>query len=297
LGPRTAAKPDLYNIIVSLPAALDDSAVGHYASVLNERALAVSAIREGNVHTAGWVVTWLWDGPPDETEVAQALGGADWRVEKVADVNWLEHSYKQFAPFSVGEFFIYGSHYDKTPPTGKIPLLIDAATAFGSGEHGTTAGCLRALLVLQDDGFKPRKVLDMGTGSGILAVAAVKLWSVPALAVDIDQESVEVAARHAAMNGTGTAITCICGDGFATPEVAQQGPFDLVLANILSRPLIEMSDALCAATKPGGRIILSGMIDDQGAEVQAAYEKLGCRTLRHFSQSGWTALLLEKRGP
>jgi ribosomal protein L11 methylase PrmA len=156
------------------------------------------------------VVTWLWDGPPDETEIAQALGGSDWRVEKVADVNWLEHSYKQFAPFSVGEFFIYGSHYEGAPPPGRIPLLIDAATAFGSGEHGTTAGCLRALLVLQDEGFKPRR------------------------------------------------------------------------------------DALVASTKAGGRIILSGMIDDQGAEVQAAYEKRGCRTLRHFSQAGWTALLLEK---
>lgn len=288
------AKPDLYNIIVSLPAALDDSAVGHYAPALDERALARSAMREGNVHTADWMLTWLVDGAPDEAELRKILGNDNWRVEKVADVNWLEHSYKQFEPFSIDEFFVYGSHFEGETPLGQIPLLIDAATAFGSGEHGTTAGCLRALLALQDARVKPRRILDMGTGSGILAVAAVKLWSVPALAVDIDPESVIVAVRHAKMNGTGTAITSVQGDGFDAPAVAERGPFDLIIANILAGPLVQMAPGLCAVLAPGGHIILSGMLDEQTPEVQAAYERLGCHALRQFHQAGWAALLLRR---
>jgi ribosomal protein L11 methyltransferase len=292
LGSNTAAKPALYNIIVSLPAALDDSAVSNFASALNDRALAVSTIRKGNKHTADWVITWLVDGKPDDGEIAGILGGADWRIEAVADVNWLEHSYQQFKPFSVDEFFIYGSHYDGAPPPDKIPLQIDAATAFGSGEHGTTAGCLRALLVLRDDGWKPRNILDMGAGSGILAIAAAKLWFCRVLAVDIEEESVIVSARHAAMNGVSDRIDCVQGDGFAPPSVSEKKPFDLVLANILAGPLITMASDLCAVT--GKYIILSGMLDEQAAEVQAAYEKRGCRAVRQFSQEGWTALLLEK---
>ncbi|HTK85484.1 MAG TPA: 50S ribosomal protein L11 methyltransferase [Patescibacteria group bacterium] len=291
------ATSDLYNIIVSLPAALDDSAVGHYAPALDERALARSAMREGNVHTADWTITWLVEGAPDKAELAEIFDNDNWRVEKVADVNWLEHSYKQFEPFSVGEFFVYGSHFDGEPPLGQIPLLIDAATAFGSGEHGTTAGCLRALLALQEARIKPRRILDMGTGSGILAVAAVKLWSVPALAVDIDPESVIVAARHAKMNGTGTAINSVQGDGFRTPQVEERAPFDLIIANILAGPLVQMAPDLCDVLAPGGHVILSGMLAEQTPEVQVMYEKQGCRARRQFHQAGWTALLLVKRGP
>lgn len=287
--------PDLYNIIVSLPAALDDGAVGHFAPALDERALAVSAMRAGNVHTADWVVTWLVDGAPDEAELAGIFGADKWRVEKVADVNWLAHSYKQFEPFTVGEFFIHGSHYEGQPPPGSIPLQIDAATAFGSGEHGTTAGCLRAMLALQEAGIHPRRILDMGTGSGILAVAAAKLWSVPVLAVDIDPESVIVAARHAAANGTGTAITAVQGDGFAAPAVAERGLYDLILANILAGPLIVMAPDLAEYMAPGGHFILSGLLDEQEDDVAGAYRGFGT-LVASYVQEHWVAQLWRVKG-
>lgn len=285
-------RPDnLYNIILSLPASLDEGRVASLAPELGERALATSAIREGNVHTADWIVTWLMDGEPDQGELMALLPGLPWYVEKVADVNWLAHSYRQFQPFSIGAFFIYGSHYDGALPPDKMPLQIDAATAFGSGEHGTTAGCLRALLSLKGEGFAPRTVLDMGTGSGILAIAARRLWDVPVLATDIDEESVIVAARHAQMNGIDD-MTCLAGDGFAVPQVRDGAPYDLIIANILAGPLIAMAADLCAVLR--GKVVLSGMLEEQADEVRSAYEARGCRLVSAFPQAPWTTLLLEK---
>ena len=173
-------------------------------------------------------------------------------------------------------------------------LQIDAATAFGSGEHGTTAGCLEALAFLENDGFEFRNILDMGTGSGILAVAAHRLWPKASnLAVDIEEESVIVTRRHAAMNGIDS-IIAVHGDGFATPEVQQKNPFDLVIANILAGPLVAMAGDMTSVTKAGGFILLSGMLEDQAASVQPAYEACKCRLYRRFDLKGWSSLLLQK---
>jgi ribosomal protein L11 methyltransferase len=293
----------LYNIVLSLPAAVDDMAAASFAPALNDRALAATAMRRDNNHRAAWTLTWLLEERPGEAEISELLTDAaaeaglkieaqDWRIEPVADINWLEHSYRQFQPFTVGDFFIYGSHHDGAVPAGKLPLLIDAATAFGSGEHGTTAGCLRLLLALKDEGYTPRNILDMGAGSGILAVASARLWGAPVLAADIDEESVIVAARHAALNGVADKITCLQSDGFESPALKGK-IFSLVIANILAGPLIAMAADLCAATTPGGKIILSGMLAEQADEVRGVYEGLGCRSLKTLTIDPWTSLLLE----
>ena len=281
--------PQFYNVILPLPAALDEARAIGTAPELTEGALAFSAMRQGNNHKAGWILTWLFDAPPDEDIVRAALGKDGWRIEAAPRVNWLEHSYRQFQPFSVGPFFIYGSHYTDAPPVGALPLQIDAATAFGSGEHGTTAGCLLALGRLKEQGFAPAGILDMGCGSGILAIAAARLWRENVTAIDIDAEAVIVTERHAEMNGVTHRIAASAGDGFAAPEA--RGPFGLVIANILAGPLVAMAPDLVRATAPGGAFILSGMLAEQAEDVAAAYHALGCTLAESFPRGDWDAQL------
>ena len=286
--------PQFYNVILPLPAALDEARVLATAPDLTETALAFSAMREGNNHKAGWVLTWLFDASPDENLIRAALGAANgWRIEAAPRVSWLEHSYRQFQPFAVGPFFIYGSHCEDAPPPNMLPLQIDAATAFGSGEHGTTAGCLLALARLKEQGFAPHLfpggILDMGCGSGILAIAAARLWAGTVIAVDIDGEAVVVTGRHAEMNNVADRIAASAGDGFASPEA--RGPFALVIANILAGPLVAMAPDLVRATAPGGAFILSGMLAEQAEEVAAAYRALGCTLAESFPRGDWDAQL------
>ena len=295
---RSANGDTLYNLRLDLPAGLDDARVGGIASCLEEQALAVSMMRRDNRHDQPWTVTWLIGFRPDDKRIA-ALAAAtgtpagDWRVEPVPPANWLEHCYRQFRPFSVGPFFIHGSHYEDIPPAGVIPLQIDAATAFGSGEHGTTKGCLLALHDLHRAGFSPERVLDMGTGSGILAIAARVLWAKEVLAVDIDAEAVRVAARHAALNQAG-GIAFVEGDGFSDTRVSAARPFSLIIANILAGPLVDMAGELCAAAAGGGYAVLSGLLASQADGVVSAYAARGMRLERREDHDGWATLVLKK---
>ncbi len=265
-------------------------------------------MRDGNGPQAPWVLSCITEGIPDKTALtAQLLLAAktnnisdlsfdDWVVEEVPDKNWLEECYRQFPPFSVGNFFVYGSHYDGSKPDDKLCLQIDAATAFGSGEHGTTKGCLLALQDLKEDGVCPWNVLDMGCGSGILAIAAWKLWKTPVLAVDNDAECIRVTLRHADFNGIKTgaaALDTACGDGFATQAVQSRKPFDLIIANILAGPLIEMAPALKAVLDVNGYAVLSGMLREQADDVLKVYE--GCKTTlkRRYDIDEWSTLVLQ----
>jgi len=293
-----AGDPDpssLHTVKLTLPASLQDTEAGAVASVLEEEALSTSALRADNDHRAAWTVTWLFDHKPDAAALAARLNvdATLLAVESVPQVNWLEHSYRQFKPFSVGGFFIYGSHHEGETPDNLMPLQIDASTAFGSGEHGTTAGCILALESLYDDNFTPRNILDMGTGSGILAVAACKLWNLPVLAVDIEEESVALTNVHAKLNNAKSFIAVVHGDGFATPQVQQQKPFDLIIANILAGPLVAMAPDLIACLDKGGYVLLSGMLEEQAIEVITRYESLGLTLHDRVDRSGWTSLLLK----
>ncbi len=287
-----------------MPADLDDARVGSFISALEDSALAACALRENNKHTGAWVITWIVDSKPDHAALAQSLPAhvaeilpldkGIWEIEDVPDINWLEHSYRQFQPFNVGSFFIYGSHHKDPPPAGLISLQIDAATAFGSGEHGTTAGCLRALLQLAGENVAPRAILDMGTGSGILAIAAAKLWPCPVLAVDMDAEAVRVGAHHAAINGVSARIACHEGSDFDTDVIKARRPFDLILANILKEPLITLAPGLADALSSGGHAILSGLLVEQESEILECYAGEGLNKQARFEADGWVALLLRK---
>jgi len=301
---------DFFWIDIMLPARVDDPVAGSLLDALNDWALSATAIRADNRHTQDWHLRWMVEGEPDRDDillrVTLALQMAalditltrdDIKIDRVPQIDWLAHSYQQFSPFAVGEFFIYGSHYTGDKPADKRPLQIDAATAFGSGEHGTTAGCLEALQDLKRDGFVPAHTLDLGTGSGILAIAAWKLWGTPVLATDIDPECVRVTDVHAGMNDTPLAphaLTTETADGFNSPRLNGETKFNLVIANILAGPLITMSADLIRTVADGGYVLLSGMLGEQAPEVGAAYTDKGLTLVKRYDRAEWTSLLLRK---
>lgn len=222
---------------------------------------------------------------------------SDWIIQAVPDIDWLAHSYQKFQPFSVGPFFIYGGHYEGKVPDAQIGLQIDAATAFGSGEHGTTKGCLQAILDLNDDGVCPWNVLDMGTGSGILGIAAWKVWKTPVLAVDIDEEPVRVACRHRDINKVPdgkTGMICEHGDGFESEIVKKRAPYDLIIANILAETLKVMAEDLKEVSDDNGHVILSGILIEQRDSVLEVYEPLGFRLEKFYELDDWVTLVLRK---
>ncbi len=250
-----------------------------------------------------WDLNWLCEEAPDPEQWVRAIKetepdapvpkAEDIEIEELPDRDWLAYSYKGFQPFCIGPLFIYGSNYEGMPPEKSTSLQIDAASAFGSGEHGTTAGCLEAMLYLQTKGFIPVSVLDVGTGSGILAIAAYKLWNCSVLASDIDPEAVRVARHHCALNGCEDSISCLAADGVDGPDIATKGPYDLVLANILAEPLTGMAEELAGALVPGtGRLVLSGMLDKQAEKVLDVYQAQGLTPEKSISLDGWTTLVL-----
>lgn len=236
--------------------------------------------------------------PCEETAsaVLMALGLEPMRIEilPIPDEDWLQKVYEDFPPITLGGFYIYGSHCEDAPPADKIALKIDAATAFGSGEHQTTQGCLKALEGLRAQGFSPARVLDMGCGSGILAIAARKLWpQATVAAVDIDPESARVTQRHAQMNGCNLLVAA--GDGYAAPLVAQQGPYELIIANILAGPLIDMAGDLAHHLRAGGFCVLSGLLTSQKDDVTAAHAAHGLVYVQNHEKEGWETLVLRKK--
>ncbi|HVA13569.1 MAG TPA: 50S ribosomal protein L11 methyltransferase, partial [Stellaceae bacterium] len=193
-------------------------------------------------------------------------------------------------PLAVGRFFIHGSHFRAPIPPGRLALEIDAATAFGTGEHATTRGCLTAL-----DAMAPRsvaRILDMGTGTGILAMAAAKRWRRRVVARDIDPESVRVAAHNARRNGVAGLIAVNRSTGYRERGVAGRQPYDLVLANILAKPLERMARDLGRVLAPGGVAVLSGLLESQASAVLAAHRLLRLRLKQRVVIDGWATLVL-----
>lgn len=210
--------------------------------------------------------------------------------------DWLAENRLAFPPQRVGRFFIYGSHWQGPKRAGAIPVLIDAATAFGSGEHPSTRGCLLLMGFLAGRlQRRPRRVLDVGTGSGILAVAAAKLWRSPVVASDIDKEAAAAAGRNSRRNGVGLYMRARAAAGYRDP-LLRRARYDLVLSNIFSRPLALLARDLGAVLEGGGRAILSGFVPRQEAIVLAAHRYCGMFLERRLVIDGWSCLLLRKGG-
>jgi ribosomal protein L11 methyltransferase len=204
---------------------------------------------------------------------------------------WLARTYESFPEQLVGRrFSVRGTHLTGPGAAGRVTLTLDAGVAFGSGEHGSTRGCLRAFEKLAYR--RPRRILDIGTGSGILAMAAAKLLHRKVLATDIEPWSVRVAARNARANGVGGLVRARLADGWSHPVVRGGGPYDLVFANILARPLCAMAKHLAAHLAPGGTVILAGLLNSQARMVLAAHRCHGLRLDFVLREGNWTTLVL-----
>ncbi len=227
--------------------------------------------------------------------LAEMMTGVSAPLQRSATAaeGWLARTYLSFPAQEVGRrFVVRGSHLKGPGAPGRITLTLDAGVAFGSGEHGSTRGCLRALEKIAHR--KPRRILDLGTGSGILAMAAAKLLHRPVLATDIEPWSVRVAARNAAENGVGALVTARLADGWDHPAVAAGAPYDLVFANILARPLCAMARHLAASLSPGGTAILAGLLNSQANLVLSAHRRLGMRLDFALREGNWTTLVLRR---
>ena len=258
--------------------------------------VAVSLVDNG---AGRWRVAMYFRAAPDETmvrrltaiatetEVAKAL-----RFEGVAAKDWVRESLSGLAPVSAGRFIVHGAHDRARIPFNRIGIEIEAALAFGTGHHGTTRGCLLALDWLCKSRQR-RRILDLGTGSGVLAIAAARAMRQSVLATDIDGSAVRAARANAARNGAGSFVEVIKADGVTAPRLRECAPYDLVLANILLRPLQRLAAPLTRLTAPGARVVLSGLLASQANAAIAAYRGLALE--RRIDLDGWTTLVLIRR--
>jgi ribosomal protein L11 methyltransferase len=209
--------------------------------------------------------------------------------------DWVKSSLEDLVPVPAGRFVVHGSHDRDRVAPNKLAIEIEAALAFGTGHHGTTRGCLLLLdHVLKST--RPGRVLDLGTGTGVLGIAAAKALHRAVLASDIDPASVKVAVENALLNEVGHHVRVIRATGFAAADFGRCGPFDLVLANILANPLRQLAGPMVRHLAPGARVILSGLLTHQAPAVIAAYRARGLVPLRHLRIEGWSSLLLRKMG-
>ncbi|MET4699271.1 ribosomal protein L11 methyltransferase [Constrictibacter sp. MBR-5] len=213
--------------------------------------------------------------------------------EELADRDWVAETYRGFPELTIGRYRIRGSHIDTPVPPNAITLTIDAAVAFGTGEHETTRGCLTALDRLARR-IRPHRVLDLGCGSGILALAAARTWHVPVVASDIDPVSVRETRRNARVNGLLPLVEAIRSPGWRAPAVRSGGPYDLVFANILARPLVRMAPDLAHGLAPGGVAVLSGLLTWQEARVLSAHRTQGLRLVERFRFGDWSTLVVSR---
>jgi ribosomal protein L11 methyltransferase len=239
-------------------------------------------------------VAWFEDKATAE-EARIYLENADATIQPVPDVDWVRRSLEGLVPVSAGRFFLHGSHDRNIRRSGGQSLEIDAGTAFGTGHHGTTAGCLSALdSILKQE--HPSRILDVGCGTGVLAIAAAKALKKKALATDIDSEAVRVTNRNAALNGVKPFILAATAAGLNHPAIRDNGPYDLIFANILARPLASLAAGLSAILAPGGHLILSGLTVDQLRWISACYKNRSLRPSHCIKNGNWVALVMAKPG-
>jgi ribosomal protein L11 methyltransferase len=245
-----------------------------------------------------WEITMHFTEAPDQTSVRELVNlavGAEIAGDIAFDIvearDWVRATLEQLVPVRAGRFIVHGQHDRAKVPPNKLGVEIEAALAFGTGHHGTTRGCLLLLdRVLK--AYRPRRVLDLGTGTGVLAISAAKALRIKVLASDIDPLSVKVARDNARLNGTDEFVKTIRAAGLSAPQFATNGPFDLVLANILANPLRQMATPMARHLACSAMIILSGLLPHQAQSVIAAYRGRGLVLERQIQIEGWSSLLM-----
>ena len=246
-----------------------------------------------------WEIGAYFIAPPDQAGLALLATMHDAKpfvISELPEIDWVAHVKRELSPVEAGRFFVYGSHDAHKVPKDSIGLLIEAAMAFGTGHHGTTLGCLRALERLVQQGFVGRDVADIGCGTAVLAMAAASVFPGTVLASDIDAVAVEVAAANVSANGLGDRVKCIEATGFDHPDLAGTGRFDLIFANILKGPLIELAPQMASSSAQGGFVILSGILNEQADAVLTVYRDLGYNLINRDEIVEWTTLTLRRFG-
>lgn len=292
---------ELWRASFTVPGATPPESIG----ALEERALGVSLLAiedEAGIEPVAWRIDMFFDRRPDprqlRRELRVALPEPPGRVEisLVPPQDWLAAAAVRQEPIRVGRFLIHGPQDRGRAPAGVIPVEVEAGLAFGSGEHATTRACLEAIELLARRA-RFRRVLDLGCGSGILAMAAARCWPARVLAVDNDPVAVRVARENIRLNGLDGRVTALFADGLRHRLVRRRAPFDLVLANILADPLIELAPAIGRHVAGGGYLVLSGLLDRQARAVEQAYAGAGFRPVRRLGQAPWAGLVLRRRKP
>lgn len=244
-----------------------------------------------------WEVAAYFTDAPDDIELAllaKMHGARDFIISEVPDTDWVAKVRRDLSPVEAGRFFVYGGHDADKLPEGKIGLLIEAAMAFGTGHHGTTLGCLRALDALLDAGKRFDNVADIGCGTAVLGMAAAKVSDKVVLASDIDEVAVDVAQSNVDANDLTGRVLCLEAAGFNHKGLAEAAPFDLVFANILKGPLVALAPDMAAHVQPGGYVILSGILNPQADDVISVYTRSGFNLVDRTEIVDWTTLTMAR---
>jgi ribosomal protein L11 methyltransferase len=245
-----------------------------------------------------WEIGGYFTEAPDEAALAllaAAFGAKPFAVSELPETDWVAKVKRELAPVEAGRFFVYGSHDADKVPADSEPLLIEAAMAFGTGHHGTTLGCLKAVDKLMGEGFVGQNVANIGCGTAVLGMAAARVWPNPVLASDIDEVAVEVAEANVRANDRAGRVGWLEAAGFDHPQLADAAPYELVFANILKGPLGDLAPSMAAHIGAQGYAILSGILNPQAQDVIDAYGAAGFDLVTHDEIGEWTTLTLQRR--
>lgn len=276
--------------VPALTLAAAEDIANRFESDFRIEPLAVT-INETDETRSLWEMVAYFPGGAEAHEAQQLLQLSSGFILALPDTDWVKHSLEGLAPVVAGRFFLHGSHDRERRRHGGVPLEIDAGTAFGTGHHGTTAGCLLALDAILKR-RKPKRILDLGCGTGVLAIAAAQATKRKTLATDIDAEAVRVTRLNATLNCVGPLINGVTAPGLKHTHIASASPYDLIFANILARPLINLAQGLKSILAPGGNLILSGLTHDQVRWVSAAYRNRGLVCSQTLLLGNWSTLTL-----
>ncbi|SET76726.1 50S ribosomal protein L11 methyltransferase [Oceanicella actignis] len=257
-------------------------------------ALAVLEVEDGS---GMWEVGAYYTEKPDPVALdllAAAAGAAPFAVTRLEDRDWVEQVRRELTPVEAGRFVVHGAHDAHRAPRNRIALQIEAAMAFGTGHHGTTRGCLLALDGLADRGFRAARTADIGCGTGVLGMAAAALWRGCVVATDIDPVAVETARANARVNGLAPWMRIGRANGLRADLVREAAPYGLIFANILARPLRGLAPDIARMCAPGGRAVLSGILNEQADWVEGMYRAHGFARERRIRLGEWTTLQLRR---
>ena len=244
-----------------------------------------------------WEVGAYFSEKPSDVSLAllaAAFQAEEFKISELPQIDWVSKVQRSLKPVIAGRFFVYGSHDSDKVPSNCEPLLIEASMAFGTGHHGTTKGCLLALEQIISDGFDAKNVIDVGCGTAVLAMAAARVFSANIIASDIDSVAFSVAKTNVLANGLDKSIRCFEASGFSHDQIKTTGSFDLIFANILTKPLLSLAADISRYSLSGGYVVLSGILCEQAELVTNKYIKVGFSLSREIKIGEWVTLIFCK---